>query len=78
MTRPITVNIPENIEKEFRRRASQKYGDRKGYLGKAFAEAIEDWIKKSELDAERKSLELLKQGIEMKKWTFVREELYER
>ena len=42
MTKPITVNIPENIEKEFRRHSSQKYGDRKGHLGKAFAEVIED------------------------------------
>lgn len=77
-TKPVTVNISEELDREFRKYAAKKYGKRKGYLGKAFSEAISDWVRKRESDDVSRSLELLRKGIPMKKWTFSRDELYER
>ncbi len=78
VTKPVTVNLPEELDREFRKYAAKKYGMRKGYLGKAFSEAIDDWVRKIESDDVSRSLELLRKGIIMKKWTFNRGELYER
>lgn len=78
MSKTITVNVEEEVENEFRNEAIKRYGKRKGYLGKAFTEAMKEWIRKRDADIEAKALKLLKDGIKMKKWQFNREELYER
>lgn len=74
----MTVNIDEKVESEFRKQATVRYGKGKGSPGKTITEAMEEWIRKSESDIETKSLEMLKEGIKMKKWKFKREELYEK
>ena len=42
VSKTITVNINEKIENEFREKAALKYGKRKGYLGKAMTEAMDE------------------------------------
>ncbi|MHB8360600.1 MAG: hypothetical protein ACYDAO_08610 [Thermoplasmataceae archaeon] len=78
MSKTITVNINEEIEDEFRKKAALKYGKRKGYLGKAMTEAMDQWMRNLDSDIEVQSLLMLKEGIKMKKWNFEREDLYER
>ena len=78
VSKTITVNINEKIENEFREKAAPKYGKRKGYLGKAMTEAMDQWMRNLDSDIEAQSLKMLKEGIKMKKWKFKREELYER
>ena len=78
MPKTITVNIEEQIESEFRKQAIRKYGKQKGYLGKAFAEAMTEWTKKADADIVNQGLKLLKEGVEGKKWKFNRAELHER
>ena len=43
----ISVIIPDKLEEEFRKKAMEKYGMRKGYLSKALLEAIRNWLKDS-------------------------------
>ena len=78
MTKSVTVNLDESIEKRFREKAILKYGHRKGSLAMALNEALESWIKDEGVDSLIENLNLLDKGIKMKKWNFKREELYER
>ena len=78
MSETMTVNVKEDVAEEFRKQASLKYGKKKGYLGKAATEALKEWSKKRNEDADAKFLKLLREGIKTKPWKFNREELYER
>ncbi|MGP6207014.1 hypothetical protein ACNF42_03130 [Cuniculiplasma sp. SKW3] len=78
MTKTVTVNLDESIEKRFREKARLKFGNRKGSLAKALNEAMENWLKEGNQDALSENLMLLENGIMMKKWDFKREDLYER
>jgi len=73
----ITVNIQERVEQMFRKRVYQLYGKRKGMLGKALAEAMQEWVEK------KKNFEIcismLENGVDMGKIKYTnREELYDR
>ena len=78
MGKTVTINLDENIEKEFKEKARLKYGKRKGSLAKAMNEDLEEWLKNDNNDMLKENLELLGKGIRMKKWKFNREDLYER
>lgn len=78
MSKTITINVAEEVESEFRKEASRKYGKRKGYLGRAITEAMKEWTKKRNEDLENQVRQLIKEGVKMKKWKFNREELHER
>ena len=76
----ITVNIKDEIEKEFRAVASIAHGDKKGYLEKAVTEAMQRWVeeKRQEKIAERE-IKLLEKGFNFgKKLYKTRDELHER
>ena len=76
----ITINIKDEIEKEFKTVASITHGEEKGYLEKAITEAMQRWIeeKRQEKIAERE-LKLLEKGFNFgKKLYKTRDELYER
>lgn len=76
----ITVNVKDEVEREFREVASVAHGDKKGYLGMALTEAMQRWIneKKQEKIAERE-LKLLEKGFNFgKKLYETRDELHER
>ncbi len=76
MSKSITVNLDEVIEKEFKEKARLKYGKKKGSLAKAMNQALEQWLKSDGSDALRENLRFLESGIGMKKWKFNREDLY--
>ena len=40
----ISVSIPNNLEKELRIKAMEKFGMKKGYLSKAVIEALKSWL----------------------------------
>jgi hypothetical protein len=43
-----TIELPDEIDKKFRKVVAEKKGLHKGVLGKALEEAIKDWIKANE------------------------------
>jgi len=43
----INLKIDDNLEKEFRKIAAEKFEAKKGFLKKAIEEAIRDWICKN-------------------------------
>ncbi len=77
VSKTITVNITEKILNEFREKAALRYGKRKGYLGKAVTEAMDQWMRNLDSNIEAESFKMLKESIKMKKWKFKREDLYE-
>lgn len=42
----ITVNLPDDLEVQFRKITREKYGDKQGKLSKGAVEALEEWIEK--------------------------------
>lgn len=44
----INLEIDDNLEKEFRRMAVEKFEARKGFLKKAVEEALREWVKKNQ------------------------------
>ena len=78
MGKTITVNLDEAVEKKFKEKAILKFGNRKGSLTKAVNEALEQWLKSDGKDVLSENLKLLDTGIEMRKWKFKHEDLYDR
>lgn len=76
----ITVNIKDEVEKEFKAVASIAHGGEKGYLEKAIVDAMQRWIeeKRQEKIAEE-ALKLIEQGFDFGKRLYKdRSDLYER
>ena len=76
----ITVNIKDEVEKEFKAVASIAHGGEKGYLEKAVVDAMQRWIeeKRQEKIAEE-ALKLIEQGFDFGKRLYKdRSDLYER
>jgi len=76
----ITVNVKNDIEKEFRKVVSNVHGTKKGSLGEAITEAMKKWVyeKKQEKIAEE-ALTLVEHGFKFGKRLYKdRSELYER
>ena len=44
----VTLILPDELGKEFRMKVIEKYGNEKGALSKAMAEAIRLWLKEHE------------------------------
>jgi len=76
----ITININDDIEKQFRTLAQKVYGDKKGYLGNAVTCALQKWIDEvTQKQIAERELKILDKGFDMGKLEFTsREELYER
>ena len=76
----ITVDVKDEVEKEFKAVASIAHGGEKGYLEKAVTEAMQRWIyeKRQEKIAEE-ALKLLETGFDFGKRLYKdRSDLYER
>ena len=76
----ITVNVKDDIEKEFRELVRSVQGTKKGDLGKALTDAMRKWIyeKKQEKIAEE-ALKLIESKFDFGKRLYrERSELYER
>jgi hypothetical protein len=76
----ITVNIPNDTEARFRAEVREHYGQGKGVLGHAVAEAFATWIKqKRQEDIAQELTDRMKQGWKGGKLKYrKREELYAR
>lgn len=73
----MTISVPDEVEKKFRERVSQVYGKKKGVLGQAIAQAMEEWTAKR--DSVHKALELLDRGLDLGGTTYkTRSELHDR
>ena len=73
----LTINVNDCIESSFRKRVHQVYGRRKGSLGKAIAEAMEEWERKKENF--EKCMKLLEEGVDLGQMQYSnRDELHER
>lgn len=73
----ITISIQDDIEEKFRMQVYQLYGKKKGSIGKAVTEAIQEWSKKKAyLDT---CMELLQKGVDAGRMKYkTRDELYVR
>lgn len=59
----ITVNVDEKVAKKFRQRVAAVYGKKKGALGKAVSEALEEWnTKRTDMET---CLQLLEKGMDL-------------
>ena len=76
----ITINVKDNVAKEFRETVKEKLGQGKGMLGKAIEEAIKKWVeKKRQIDIAERQLKIMKSGLySLKGFKFKRDELYDR
>jgi len=75
----ITINIKDDVEKEFRKLVRSVHGAKKGDLGKALTEAMQKWVyeKKQEKIAQE-ALKLLELKFNFGKRLYSnREELHE-
>jgi len=43
----ITLEIPDELDREFRAKVAMKYGGKKGAIGMAIKEAIELWLRRA-------------------------------
>ncbi len=50
MTETIKVEVDESLARRFRKRAMEKYGDRKGAIKKALEEAMKNYISSGEVE----------------------------
>ena len=72
----ITININEELAEEFRKKAEEIYGKRKGYLAKAVSEAFKEWLSKED-DLVKDALAIIEKGIKLPDWKYQkRSELY--
>lgn len=44
----VNLQIDDQLEKEFRRVAAERFEARKGFLKKAIEEAVRDWVSKNQ------------------------------
>ncbi len=75
----VTVTVEDKVEERFRKKVMQKFGKRKGSLGKAVTQAMDNWVEKEGKDAVSETIEMLEKGINLGGITYKsRAELHER
>lgn len=77
----ITVNIDDEVEKEFRKLVEKYKGGKKGDLGKAITEAMKKWAEeKTQREIAERQMRASEKGLYKlpKNWKFDREEVHER
>lgn len=76
----ITINIDNDVEKQFRELAQKIYSKKKGYLGNAVTSAMQKWIDEAtQKQISEREIKLLENGFDMGELKFKsREELHER
>lgn len=73
----ITINVNEELAEQFRKKAEEKYGKKKGYLAKAVSEAFMEWLDKKD-DLIEQALAVIEKGMKLPDWKYKRRsELYE-
>jgi len=76
----ITINIDNDVEKQFRALAQKIYYNKKGYFGNAVNSAMQNWIDEvTQKQISEWEITLLEKGFNMGELKFrSREELHER
>lgn len=76
----VTINVKDEINKEFRETVKKKLGQGKGILGKAIEDAMKKWIEeeKQKKIVERQIRFMQKGLYSLKGWKFKRDEIYDR
>lgn len=75
----ITINIDDDTEQKFRNCVKETLDTGKGKLGQAVKEALALWIEeKEQKEIAKRQLALLEKGFHFGKYTFRRDELYDR
>ena len=76
----ITVNVKDDVEKDFRKLVRSVHGAREGDLGKALTEAMQKWVyEKRQEKLAQEALKLLELRFNFGKRLYRdRDELYER
>jgi hypothetical protein len=76
----ITVSVRADVEARFRRAAASRHGKKKGYLGRALTEAMDEWTRGKEgAETVAQTLMLMEEGIDLGGMKYKRrEELHER
>ncbi len=76
----ITVSLKDGIEQEFRAVAAETFGRGRGHLGKAIAEAMQNWVYERKQDKiAREALDMMDHGFTCGKIAYThRSELHER
>jgi len=76
----ITINIKDEVEKEFRELVKSVHGTKKGDLGRALTEALQKWISDKKQDKiAQNALKLIELDFDFGKRRYKhRYELYER
>jgi len=76
----ITINVKDNIEKEFREAVNKKMGKGKGVLGRAVEEALKKWVhEERQKEIAKRAMEMMNKGLySLKGWKFNRDEIYDR
>jgi len=76
----LTINVQSDVIQEFRRVASEAFGNGKGHLGKAVTEAIQDWMyEREQKKIATEAINMMEHGFNMGKRLYKdRGELHER
>ncbi|MDO8428679.1 MAG: hypothetical protein Q7S92_05700 [Candidatus Diapherotrites archaeon] len=74
----ITLNISEELADQFRKKAEEKYGKKKGYLAKAVSEAFSVWLNEKDTVIDQ-ALSVIEKGMKVSNLRYkTRSELHER
>lgn len=76
----VTINMQSDVIRKFRRVAAEAFGNGKGHLGKAFTEAIQDWMyEREQKKIAMEAIEMMEHGFNMGRRLYKdRSELHER
>ena len=75
----LTINVADDVEKQFRKHAAALYNGKKGFLGDAITEAMRNWLKEhTQQELAKQGLTLLKKGFPLGKILYKkRDELHD-
>lgn len=76
----ITINVKDNVAKEFRETVKEKLGTDKGMLGKAVEDAMKKWVhEQKQKEIAQRASKMMEKGLySLKGWKFNRDEIYDR
>lgn len=76
----ITISVDDDIESAFRKKASERFQSKKGYLGDAVTQAMKAWLEdKKQAEIAARQMAMMRKGYHFGKRLFTtRAELHER
>jgi hypothetical protein len=67
----VTINVQDDVIREFRKVAAETFGSGKGHLGKAFTEALQAWMfERKQKKIAREAIEFLNTDFHSGGWTY--------